>query len=202
MKALSGVQNLASKALRYVPITLVALLALATWVMVERARIQRDGEGKPVSPLKPDFIVENLRLSKLGPSGEVQTLLSAQRMVHIPQTNTAMLTEPRIMSLRSGSPPVSISARRGESIRQSEQVNFYDSVVVQRAADAQSPGMNLQTEQLLVRPDDDTASSSASFTLQRGDSRLLGQGFEFNNSYRTLTIRQQARGLFIQGNTP
>jgi lipopolysaccharide export system protein LptC len=123
-------------------------------------------------------------------------------MVHIPQTNTAMLTEPRIMSLRSGSPPVSISARRGESIRQSEQVNFYDSVVVQRAADAQSPGMNLQTEQLLVRPDDDTASSSASFTLQRGDSRLLGQGFEFNNSYRTLTIRQQARGLFIQGNTP
>lgn len=106
------------------------------------------------------------------------------------------------MSFRPDSPPVSISARRAESIRQSEQINFYDTVVVQRAADTQSPGMNLQTEQLLVRPDDDTASSSASFTLQRGGSRLLGQGFEFNNSYRTLTIQQQARGLFVQENTP
>jgi lipopolysaccharide export system protein LptC len=202
MKALSWVRTLGGKVMRYVPIILVALLAIATWIMVERARIQRDGGDPGVSALKPDFIIDNLRVSKLNQDGTAQTLLSAQRMVHIPQTSTATLTEPRIMSFRPDSPPVSISARRGESIRQSEQINFYDTVVVQRAADTQSPGMNLQTEQLLVRPDDDTASSSASFTLQRGGSRLLGQGFEFNNSYRTLTIQQQARGLFVQENTP
>jgi lipopolysaccharide export system protein LptC len=190
------------KLMRYVPTALVALLAIATWVMVERARLQRSGEEPPVSPLKPDFIVENLRLSKFNQTGQVQTLLSAQRMVHIPQTNTATLTEPHIMSFRPDSPAVSIRARRGESIHQSEQVNFYQDVVVQRSADARTPGMSLETEQLSLRPDEDVASSSASFIFQRGDSRLQGQGFDLNNSFRTLIIRQQARGLLVQGNTP
>jgi lipopolysaccharide export system protein LptC len=199
MRALVSIKSLAATVFRYVPMALVAVLALATWVMVERARIQRDAGSQPTSPLNPDFIVENLRLSKLNPAGEVQTLLSAQRMVHIPQTNTATLTEPRIMSLRADSPPLSISARRGESLRQSEQVNFYDDVIVQRAAAAQTPAMTLHTEQLLVRPGDDMASSEASFTFTRGDTLLQGQGFELNHSFRTLVIRQQARGIFAQG---
>jgi lipopolysaccharide export system protein LptC len=198
MRAFASMKNLAGTVVRYIPIASVAVLALATWVMVERARIQRDGD-KPVSPLNPDFIVENLRLSKLNQAGEVQTLLSAQRMVHIPQTNTATLTEPRIMSFRADSPPLSIRARRGESIGQSEQVNFYDDVIVQRAAEAQTPAMTLRTEQLSVRPDDDMASSEASFTFTRGDTLLQGQGFELNNSFRTLAIRQQARGIFAEG---
>jgi lipopolysaccharide export system protein LptC len=202
MKTAAVVKILTGTVLRYVPIVLVALLAMATWVMVERARIQRNGTGLAVSPLKPDFIVDNLRVSKLDKTGAVQTLLSAQRMVHIPQTSTATLTEPRIMSLRPDSPPLSISARRGESIRQSEQINFYDDVVVQRAADAESPAMRLQTEQLQLRPDDDIASSNTDFTFERGATRLRGQGFELNNSFRTLVIRQQARGIFVQGNAP
>ena len=202
MKALSWVRTLGGKVMRYVPIILVALLAIATWIMVERARIQRDGGDPGVSALKPDFIIDNLRVSKLNQDGTAQTLLSAQRMVHIPQTSTATLTEPRIMSFRPDSPPVSISARRGESIRQSEQINFYDTVVVQRAADAQTPGMILQTEQLQLRPDDDLASSNTDFTFERGATRLRGQGFELNNSFRTLVIRQQPRGIFVQGNAP
>ncbi|MFN7208006.1 MAG: LPS export ABC transporter periplasmic protein LptC [Burkholderiales bacterium] len=202
MKTAAVVKILTGTVLRYVPIVLVALLAMATWVMVERARIQRNGTGLAVSPLKPDFIVDNLRVSKLDKTGAVQTLLSAQRMVHIPQTSTATLTEPRIMSFRPDSPPLSISARRGETIRQSEQINFYDDVVVQRAADAESPAMRLQTEQLQLRPDDDIASSNTDFTFERGATRLWGQGFELNNSFRTLVIRQQARGIFVQGNAP
>jgi lipopolysaccharide export system protein LptC len=62
--------------------------------------------------------------------------------------------------------------------------------------------MRLQTEQLQLRPDDDIASSNTDFTFERGATRLWGQGFELNNSFRTLVIRQQARGIFVQGNAP
>jgi lipopolysaccharide export system protein LptC len=193
---------ISSKVMHYVPLVLVALLALTTWLMVEHARIQRGDSDTPNSPLKPDFIVENLRFAKLNQAGELQTLLSAQQMLHIPQTNTASLIEPRMMSFRAHSPPVSISARRGESIRRSEQVNFYEGVVVQRAAAAGSAEMTLRTEQLSVRPDDDIATSETDFTFSRGDSLIQGRGFELNHSFRTLLVRQQARGLFVQGNTP
>jgi lipopolysaccharide export system protein LptC len=188
--------------MHYVPLVVVALLALATWLMVERARLQRSDSDRPNSPMKPDFIVENLRFAKVNQAGELQTLLSAQRMLHIPQTNTATLIEPRMMSFDANSPPVSISARRGESIRQSEQVNFYEGVIVQRAAAANSPEMILRTEQLSVRPDDDMATSETDFTFSRGRSLIQGQGFELNHSFRTLLVRQRARGLFVQGNTP
>ncbi len=194
-----SISVLASVALRYIPLAMVAMLALTTWVMVEQARLQRTGDQKPNSPLNPDFIVENVRFARLDQAGEVQTLLSAQAMLHIPKTNTATLIEPRIVSFRADSPPVTIRARRGESIRQSEQVNFYEDVIVQRAADAHSPEMILHTQQLALRPDDDVASSAAEFTFRRGDSLLQGQGFELNNSFRTLQVRQRARGYFAQG---
>lgn len=187
---------------RYVPLALVAVLAVGTWWMVERARMQQGQTGQPVSPLKPDFFVENLRLWRLDKTAQSQTYLTAERMTHIPQTQTATLYEPRIINQRPDRPEVTITARRGELVRPTDIVHFYGAVFVQRAPDAQAAAMILRTEQLTLRTDDDVATSDVAFQWQRGADRMDGVGFELNNAYRTLLVKNYARGFFANGTAP
>lgn len=210
-------KTLTQWAQRFTPVLLAALLAFTSWALVERTRLQRL-DSLPASPLNPDFVIENLRLSKLDQSGAAQTLLSAQRMTHIPKTDTSTLEQPRLLNLRADRPPVAISAQRGESLRQSEEIRLFDDVVVTRETVSGLPGLSLRTSQIVVRPDDDTATSDAAFVLRRmlanpvnaaspavsdtASDTLSGTGFELNNSYRTLVVKQQARGTFLAGRTP
>lgn len=182
--------------LRYVPLIFMGAMVLGTWVMVEYARLQQFGTDKPSSPLNPDFVIDNVRLSRFNQTGELQILLTTTRMMHIPKTEATTLEQPRVLNLKKDAPPVSIAAQLGESFRQSEQINFYRDVVVLREGTIDTPGMVLRTEQLSVRPDDDLATSDADFFFERGADTLQGTGFELNNSFRTLVVKHRPRGVF------
>ncbi|WP_085317968.1 LPS export ABC transporter periplasmic protein LptC [Derxia lacustris] len=179
--------------LRLLPVFVAAALALGTWWLAENLR--NSGEPAVVnSPTHPDYEIGRLRAARMSPDGRVQTLLLAERADHVPGTDTLTLQQPRVE--QTGDAPVHIEAERGLSLRQGEEIQLERAVRVTRAASAGRAAMQLDTEQLTVRPDDDTGSSDSAVTIRQGDSTLSGLGMDANNSFRTLKVRNDMRAVF------
>jgi len=179
--------------LRLLPVFVAGLLAIGTWWLAEDMR--RSSET-PVdnSPQNPDYIVGKLRMVRMGVDGRVLTFLTAERADHVPGTDVTTLTRPRME--QTGDAPVHIEAERGLSYRQAEEVRLESAVRVTRDATPERAALQLDTEQLTVHPDADTASSDAAVTIRQGDSTLQGVGMDADNSFRTLKVHSDMRAVF------
>ncbi len=179
---------------RYLPVLCLGLLALATWWLADQVR--RNGEPQPAnSASQPDFIVEGVRSSRLGPDGQIQTLMRAVALVHTPAGDVARFEKPEVYYVRDQAPPVTVTAERGASRNGNETIDLAGKVRVVRAADARGPAMTLVTEQLQLRPDDDAASSDVYFRVDRGSTVVEGIGMTANNAFRQVEVRARARGI-------
>ncbi len=186
-------------ALRYVPILIAALIALGTYWMAEQAR-RVELQHQP-SPLNPDFVVEGVRMSRMDAQGTVQTIVSATRMVHVPQSDRATLEQPRVLQSAPGKPPVTITADRGESINNAQVVDLDGHVVIERAPTQANPALIVRTERLQVLPDDDVAKTDRAVAIDYGKSTMAGTGMLFSNVDRSLIIEHQARGVIAAPDT-
>ncbi len=187
-------------ALRYVPILIAMLIALGTYWLAEQAR-RVELQHAP-SPSNPDFVVEGVRMSRMDAQGTVQTIVSATRMTHVPQSDRATLEQPRVLQNAPGKPPVTITADRGESRNNSEVVDLEGNVVIRRAATADAPMLTVRTDLLHLYPDEDTARTDRDVAIEYGRSTLVGTGMQFSNVDRTLLIQHKARGLIAAPTAP
>lgn len=187
-------------ALRYVPLLIAALIALGTYWLAEQA--QRIELQHAPSPLNPDFVVEGVRMSRMDANGAVQTIVSATRMTHVPQSDRAQLEQPRVLQSTPGKPPVNITADHGESINNAQIVNLDGHVVIERAAAGQAPPLIVHTDRLQVYPDDDVAKTDRDVTVAYGQSTIAGTGMQLSNADRKLIIEHKAHGVIAAPKTP
>jgi lipopolysaccharide export system protein LptC len=179
--------------MRFVPILVAAVLALATWWLAEQAK-RGFLPQHPTSPTNPDFLVENVNITRIDPSGLAYTLVSAVRMTHQQQDDLSILEQPRVVQARPGAAMVHIEAEHGTSRNRNEVIDLTGKVSVVRDAAAGISGMVMTTEQLQLRPDDDTASSRVFVRIERNGSWTEGVGMDFRNAYRQIDIHSKARG--------
>lgn len=181
--------------IRSLPITIALLLALGTWWLADQQRRAFE-EPAAVSPTNPDFIIEHASMVRIGRQGAAETMISADRLVHYTQDDRSVLDNPRVLQTRHDEPPVTVTARTGESLNQAEVVKLTGDVRMTRAATAEMPPLDLRTERLTIRPDDDRAFTDAPVRIDQGSSVLLGDGMDFDNSFRTLQVRERVRATF------
>jgi len=186
--------------LRYIPVLIAALIALGTYWLAEQAR-RVELQHAP-SPLNPDFVVEGVRMSRMDVNGVVQTIVSATRMTHVPQSDRAQLEQPRVLQSTPGKPPVNITADHGESINNAQIVNLDGHVVIERTAAGQAPELVVHTDRLQVYPDDDLAKTDRDVTIDYGQSKIAGTGMQLSNADRKLIIEHKARGVIAAPKTP
>lgn len=185
--------------LRFLPVLLAALIALGTYWLAEQAR--KSEALRPNSPLNPDFVIEGVRISRMNAEGTVQTIVNAVRMTHVPQSDMATLDQPRVLQNAPGKPPLTITADRGESRNDAEQVDLQGHVVITREATADAPTLVIRTELLHIRPDDDIAITDREVAIAYGQSTINGTGMQFSNVDRKLVIDTRARGVIAPPGT-
>jgi lipopolysaccharide export system protein LptC len=57
-----------------------------------------------------------------------------------------------------------------------------------RQPDADTPPLDVRSEQLVILPDDDTISTTLPALVTRGQSRMNGTGMKYNNKTRQLEV--------------
>jgi lipopolysaccharide export system protein LptC len=181
---------------RLYPVILMALLAAAT-LWIERL-VQPEGSAPTRAPRHvSDFEAEGFTLTQINREGQADTMLSATKGTHFADDGTTHLENPRLRQVRPGMSAVEVKARRGTVDRDGNQVELYDSVTATRAARADEPATRLDTSLLRIHVDRETADTTATVRLVRGESTLEGTGMLFDNKSGQLTLESRVRGRFV-----
>ncbi|MBV2235870.1 MAG: LPS export ABC transporter periplasmic protein LptC [Sterolibacterium sp.] len=174
------------------PLVLLALLAGGTF-WLERASRLDEGTNDGKLRHDPDFVVDNFTTRRFDLEGRLQHTLRAARMLHYPDDDTTEVTTPQVVyALRN--PPLYLNARQAWISPEGKEVRLVDDVRMVRAAGINQAELVMETAELHVYPDEETARANTPVTLLQGGSRLHGSGLEANNLTQKFMLLGRVHG--------
>ena len=171
----------------WLPLAVLALLVtLTVWLnqLVRAPAVREDGSLRH----DPDAMVEKFDARKFGKDGHLLYTLTAQKMVHYPDDDTAHLDAITLEAFEPGQPKMTVTADEGRLERTGDRVWIEGHVVLVREGDAKAQPARVTTDRLLVLPDDGIARTTSEVTLDSPSSHVVAQGLELDNKAHTLVL--------------
>ncbi|MEN9314827.1 MAG: hypothetical protein RIS35_1220 [Pseudomonadota bacterium] len=177
-------------------ITLLAGLGGFSYYLAELAE---RGDRRPVAKgtsHEPDYFVEGFALTRTNLRGEPTFRVSAERLTHYPNDDSSELTRPVLVSLDPSKPEVTLRADRGRASAGGKSTELFDGVTLVRKGGDDRPELRVETSYALVLPEEDVARTDRPVRITHGASSLTGDGMEFDNAARVLTVRSNVQGVW------
>ncbi len=171
------------------PIALMLLLVGLTFWLQRASEIQDNFSDSKLRH-DPDYYAENFTVRRFAPTGGLKDTLAAKKMVHYPDDETTVITEPQ-MSFLKGPRPTHLSAKQGLVGPDAREVTLVGNVRGVRAATATDPEIVYTSSHLAVFPDDEVARTSAAVTITQGASIVRGVGMEADNKTQVFQLLSQ-----------
>ncbi len=177
-------------------IVLTAVIALASFWVVEVMR--RTAEDMPVDrPAgQPDFYVERFNFVKTSPIGKVQYHISGERLTHYPDNDSYLIQNPIVNSVLEDGPPMMTRADRAIVNDNQTHIHLYDNVVAERPASAQTAYFRLRSQYMLVLPEEDVMRTDQPVEVLFNQSKVTGTGMVANNATREVQILGNAHAIY------
>ena len=147
---------------------------------------------------EPDYFVEGFALVRTNPRGEPTFRMSAARLTHYPDDDSSELERPVLVSLDPSKPQVTLTAERGRANAGGKSTELFDQVTLVRKSVGNQPELRIETSYALLLPEEDIARTDRPVRITHGDSSLTGEGMEFDNAARVLTVRSKVQGVWAQ----
>lgn len=167
---------------------MVLLVGLTFWL--QQATENQGAHSDSLLRHDPDYFAENFIVRRFGPTGELQSTLVSSRMVHYPDDETTVATEPKIVFLK-GSRPTTLTAKQGLVGPDGREVVLVGDVRGVRAATPADPEVTFTTAHLTVFPDDEIARTTAAVTITQGASIVRGVGLDADNKTQIFQLQSQ-----------
>jgi lipopolysaccharide export system protein LptC len=173
----------------------IAITLASFWVLeVMRRGIIDEAPDSPRS--EPDFYVEKFNYIRMSQSGEARYSISGKRLTHNPMDDSYEIDFPVIHSLSAERPPMTTHAKHALIEADYSKVHLYDNVQVTRPATPTTQHFRLESEYLLILPDDDVMKSDKPVDMTLGASKLRGTGMVANNATRELRLLSDVHATY------
>lgn len=180
------------------PIALMTLLVgLTFWL--QRATEVKDDFNDSKLRHDPDYYAENFTVRRFASTGGLQSTLVAKKMVHYPDDDTTVVTEPQ-MSFLKGPRPTHLTANQGLVGPDAREITLVGNVRGVRAATATDEAIVYASSHLTVFPDDEVARTSAAVTITQGASVVRGIGMEADNKTQIYQLLSQVNSTIEKKN--
>lgn len=175
------------------PVAILTLLAALTFWLERATHIdapREDGRKRH----DPDYMAEKFTVRRFGPTGALQNTLSAQKMVHYPDDDTTLATEPRLAYLGSLR-PTQLSAKQGLIGADAQEIVLIGDVRAVRKGADKDPDLVIASSTLTIFPDDEVARTTAPVVIMQGKSVVHGVGLEADNKTAIYQLLSQVNGI-------
>jgi lipopolysaccharide export system protein LptC len=179
---------------RLFPLGLMLALALLTFYL-ERT-VREDDSPPALRRHDPDYLVTNFTTTTYNRDGAVETVMSAERMVHYPDDDTTELFAPRVLQAKPHQPRFSVRAERGQLSRDGDEIFLYGDVLLVRDAAADRPEARMTTDFLHILRERSLVRTDRDVKIVEGGRSLSGRGMEYNNESRELVLRSDVHARF------
>jgi lipopolysaccharide export system protein LptC len=190
----------------WLAVLLVALLALASfWILELMRRNDTDGNSRSSARSEPDYYVEKFSFIRLPNNGQANYHITGDKLSHHPLNDNFEIQQPRINSFDTDKVPMNIRAESAvieqkntqiTPARENDQIHLKGNVQVERPDTKSSTYVRLQSEYLLLLPNENKMKTEQAVSLFTNSAEIHAIGLIANNETQQIELLSKVRASF------
>ncbi len=167
----------------YLPMLFMALLAAATYALLQATPEPEEPRAeRPVSS-EPDFFMRDFSVRSFAPNGRLRTELFGREGRHRPDTDSIEIDQARVMSIDEVGAVTNATAQRLTSNSENNQFNLIGRAVVVRKGvspngEPATP-VRFESEFLRIYTEPSRLFSDQAVLIVRGNDRIAAKGLDY-----------------------
>ena len=188
----------------YLPLLLMAMLALGTWWLVKNTPLfEADRAAAPLRH-EPDYTMTRFMVQRFGPGGSMRVQIEGDLMRHYPDTHTFEIDNPRIRAIGDDGRVTTATARSALSNRDGSEVQLSgDAHVVREAlvtAKSKEQAIDFRSEFLHYFQFSERVRSHLPVVVTQGGTELRADTMAYDNLARVLDLKGHVRAVLSAPN--
>lgn len=181
----------------YLPLVLMAVLALGTWWLVNNAPVSQTPAATGPLRHEPDYQMSHFTVRRFGADGAMRAQIDGDTMRHYPDTDTLEIDNVRIRAIAADTRVTLADARSAVSNGDGSEVQLRGGAhVVRQGLGAQEP-MEFRGEFLQAFLDTEQVRSHLPVTLTRGRTVIRAQAMAYDNVSSLLELKGPVDAVFV-----
>jgi lipopolysaccharide export system protein LptC len=180
----------------YVPLIVMAVVAAATWWLVQNAPQLDAPRAAPVARVDPDVTMTGVRIQRFAPDGRLRTQIEGERLRHFPATDTLEIDAARIRSIDAAGRVTVATAKRALSNADGSEVQLLGDAQVVREPTGDEQAIRFNGEFLHAFRNAEQLRSHLPVTVTQGDSVVRAGGMRYDHGTRTVDLPGRTRATF------
>jgi lipopolysaccharide export system protein LptC len=180
----------------YLPLILMALLALASWWLVRNT--PRPDAPRVAAPARhePDYTMNGFTLQRFDGDGALRVQVQGTQMRHYPDTDTLEIDQPQIRATGADGSVTLAVAQRALSNGDATEVQLQGNARVTREATAKVPAIEFESQFLHAFLATERVKSHLPVRLRQGTSELRVAWLEYDHLARSAKFGGPMRAQF------
>jgi len=187
--------HLASRVRLIFAAALAIALCLGSYWVLEVIRRGFDNPTASAVRTDPDYFVEKFNFVRASKLGQARYAISGARLTHLPKDDSYEISLPIMKSLSVEKPAITMRAQRAISNSDASQVQLFDNVQIDRPESKGSPHFHLNSEYVMVYPDDDVMQSDRLVDITQGNTEVTGIGMYANNATLMFSLARNVHSV-------
>jgi lipopolysaccharide export system protein LptC len=180
---------------RVIVILGLLLLALLSWLLPKGLEVPEPPDTTQPRHI-PDYTLNSFTATAMDGEGRVHYRIRAERMVHFMDDDTSRLERPDVIVFRGDAGAWNAHARYARVSGGQEQVLLTGGVLVWRDPEKTGTGLELQTSELLINPEQKLAETQRPVTIAQEFGVTHAVGMRVNLERSRLELLADVRGRY------
>lgn len=187
----------------YLPVMLMALLAVGTWWLVKNTGGPSD-ERPVVAPRhEPDYEMHHFAVQRYTPTGALQAQIEGEVLRHYPDTDTLEIDNVRLRTVDEQSRVSVATARHALTNTGATEVHLLGEARVLQEATDTAAAIDFRSETLHAFLEQERVYSDKPVVVTQGATEVHADGMEYTHSDGVIRFTGRARAVFApKGATP
>jgi lipopolysaccharide export system protein LptC len=179
----------------YLPLLLMAGLALATWWLVKNTPVPGDVARETAPRHEPDYTMRAFSMKRFARQGPLRVQIDGETLRHYPDTDTLEIDNPSIRTFGSDGRLTIASARRAITNADATEVQLVGSAQVRSESPSSDEPIEMKSEFLHAFLDTERVRSHLPVWVKRGATEVRAEGFEYDNLTSIVQFRGKVRAV-------
>lgn len=201
LSGLSWTQRLRQVSLNYVPVLLMALLALATWWLVKSSPRAGSVDQERALGAEPDYIMNNFAMQRFDARGRLKLRIDGAQMRHFAATNRIEIDDAQIEAIAEDGHVTHARARQAVGNGDGSEVQLRGGAEV-TSSDAKGTPLVMRSEFLHVQLVTRQVRSHLPVVVRLGSSEVRAAGLDYDHAIRRLDLAGPMRAELAPRGAP
>lgn len=186
----------------YLPVALMALLALGTYWLVQSSPQVGTPTVQGEVRHEPDYFMRNFSVRTFVEEGRLKSEVFGSAARHFPDSDTIEIDKVRIRAFDDENKLTTATALRALTNSDASEVELFGHALIVREAVVDegvetSPRMEFRGEYLHAFMDDERVESDKPVEIFRGKDVFSGDTMEYDNLQQVMVMRGRVRGVLV-----